>query len=109
MAEAAPSHRPIMRLLDLLGRRWALRVLWELRLGPLRSRALRQACGDISPTVLQSRLDELRAAGIVARDPQRGYGLTTRGEELLAAFAPLNAFAARWGDQARAAEGDNLR
>ncbi len=38
------SGRPIMALLDLLGRRWMLRIIWELRNGPLTSRALRQAC-----------------------------------------------------------------
>lgn len=85
-----------MVLLDLLGRRWALRVLWELRAGPLRSRALRTACGDLSPTVLQRRLDELRAAGLVELADD-GYALTPRGAELLAAFAPLYDFAERWG------------
>ena len=91
-----------MVLLDLLGRRWALRVLWELRLGPLRSRALREACGDLSPTVLQRRLDELRAAGLIEL-ADAGYGLTARGAELLAAFAPLYDFAERWGQDRSAA------
>ena len=54
-----------MALLDLLGRRWALRILWELRDEPLTSRALRTACDEASPTVLQTRLDELREAGFV--------------------------------------------
>ena len=45
------TGRPIMALLDLLGRRWTLRIAWELRDGPLTSRALRTACDDASPTV----------------------------------------------------------
>ena len=49
-----------MALLDLLGRRWSLRVLWELRDGPLTSRALRAACDEASPSVLQARLADLR-------------------------------------------------
>ena len=89
------STRPIMRLLDLLGRRWTLRVLWELRGAPLRSRALRAACGDLSPSVLQRRLDELRDAGLVALGSD-GYGLTARGQALLEAFAPLYRFAEDW-------------
>ena len=40
------TGRPIMVLLDLLGRRWALRILWELRGGALTSRALRTACDE---------------------------------------------------------------
>ena len=50
------TGRPIMVLLDLLGRRWALRILWELRNDPLTSRALRTACDEASPTVLNERL-----------------------------------------------------
>ncbi len=94
------TGRPIMVLLDLLGRRWALRVLWELRDGPLTSRALRTACDEASPTVLQRRLAELREAGLVDHSTGQGYGLTARGRELLDAFAPLYDFAERWaGDK----------
>ena len=85
-----------MALLDLLGRRWAMRVLWELRGGPLTSRPLRTACGELSPTVLQTRLDELTAAGLVSRREGTGYGLTPLGRELLETFLPLHAFAERW-------------
>lgn len=90
------TGRPIMALLDLLGRRWTLRILWELRHGPLTSRALRAACDDASPTVLQARLSDLREAGLLKLDRGRGYGLTPLGEDLLQAFLPLHAFADRW-------------
>jgi DNA-binding HxlR family transcriptional regulator len=89
------TGRPIMALLDLLGRRWTLRVLWELRETALTSRALRQACDDASPTVLQARLAELRQAGFVELVPGRGYRLTARGQELLATLLPLHRFAER--------------
>lgn len=85
-----------MVLLDLMGRRWTLRIIWELRKGPLTSRALREACGDASPTVLQARLGELRQAGLVSLTPGAGYGLTGLGVELSAALTPLLAFADRW-------------
>jgi DNA-binding HxlR family transcriptional regulator len=89
-----------MALLDLLGRRWALRILWELRAGPLNFRDLRAACGDISPTVLAERVAELRDAGIVALD-ESGYRTTPHGAELLEALAPLNAWAQAWARRAR--------
>ena len=60
-----------MALLDLLGRRWTLRILWELRDSALTSRALREACDDASPTVLQARLADLRQAGFVELVPER--------------------------------------
>jgi DNA-binding HxlR family transcriptional regulator len=89
------TGRPIMVLLDLLGRRWTLRILWELRDGPLTSRALRTACDEASPTVLQARLSELREAGFVEL-LAAGYGLTGLGKELEQNFLPLHRFAERW-------------
>ncbi|MEW6642591.1 MAG: helix-turn-helix domain-containing protein [Pseudomonadota bacterium] len=91
------SGRPIMALLDLLGRRWTLRIVWELRDRALTSRALRQACDDASPTVLQARLKDLKDAGLVENMPSEGYRLTARGRELMTAFGPLSDFAERWG------------
>ena len=90
------TGRPIMALLDLLGRRWSLRILWELRDTPLTSRALRTACDEASPTVLQARLSELREAGFVELGEAGGYSLTTLGRELCETFMPLHRFAARW-------------
>jgi DNA-binding HxlR family transcriptional regulator len=90
------SGRPIMVLLDLLGRRWSLRILWELREQSLSSRALRAACDEASPTVLQARLSELRQADFVELIPGDGYRLTAMGRELLENFLPLHRFAERW-------------
>jgi DNA-binding HxlR family transcriptional regulator len=90
------TGRPIMVLLDLLGRRWSLRILWELREGALTSRALRAACGDASPTVMQQRLTELREAGFIELRQEGGYALTGLGKELLQTFLPLHQFADRW-------------
>src|SRR5258705_11793702 len=91
--------RPIMALPDLLGRRWTLRIVWELRDGPLTSRALRTACDDASPTVTQARLSELREAGLVELLAGDGYRLTPLGRELMESFLPLHHFAERWSKQ----------
>ena len=96
------TGRPIMAALDLLGRRWALRVLWELRDGPQSFRALRARCDEVSPTVLNQRLAELRASRIVAHERGLGYALGPEGESLLAALAPLHDWAARWARPAAA-------
>ena len=91
------SGRPIMALLDLLGRRWTLRIIWELREDrALTSRGLRTACDEASPTVLQARLTELRDAGFVELGDGGGYGLTALGRELCETFMPLHRFAERW-------------
>jgi DNA-binding HxlR family transcriptional regulator len=89
------TGRTVMVLLDLLGRRWTLRILWELREDALTSRALRAACEDASPTVVQQRVSELRAAGFIEKSDE-GYGLTALGKELQQTFLPLYHFADRW-------------
>ena len=89
------SGKPIMALLDLLGRRWALRVIWELRDEALLFRALQQRCDGMSSSVLNQRLQELRAAGIVELE-DGGYGLTAEGQRLLEAYPALKAWAERW-------------
>jgi DNA-binding HxlR family transcriptional regulator len=93
------TGRPIMALLDLLGRRWTLRILWELRAGPLNFRELRAACDDISPAVLAERVAELRDADILASGDD-GYRTTAHGDSLLRALAPLNAWASAWARRA---------
>jgi DNA-binding HxlR family transcriptional regulator len=84
-----------MALLDLLGRRWALRILWELRESPASFRELQERCDGLSPTVLNTRLRELRDAGILDLDDS-GFRTTTHGAELLSALMPLNAWATSW-------------
>jgi DNA-binding HxlR family transcriptional regulator len=85
-----------MALLDLLGRRWALRVLWELHVEPASFRSLRTRCDDVSPSVLNTRLAELRDARLVEASVDAGYTLSSDGVRLLALLAPLNAWAAEW-------------
>ncbi len=70
-----------MALLDLLGRRWCLRILWELHSGSLNFRELRGRCAMLSPTILNTRLAELRDAGIVELNAE-GYRLTEQGHDL---------------------------
>ena len=97
------TGKPIMALLDLLGRRWALRVVWELRGGPLTSRALREVCGGVSPTVLHDRTKELREAGLVELEEPAGYALTPLGRELFDRFLPLVEWSERWASAVRRA------
>jgi DNA-binding HxlR family transcriptional regulator len=88
--------RPVMELLDLLGRRWTLRVVWELRGDTgLTFRELQAASGDLSSSVLTDRLRELTQAGLVGRATS-GYVLTGRGRELLELLLPLDAWATKW-------------
>jgi len=92
------TGRPLMAAMDLLGRRWALRILWELRLGPLGARALQSRCNQMSTSVLYERLKELTDAGLVARDQAGAYLLTDLGTALRSALGPLSSWARRWAD-----------
>lgn len=89
------TGRPIMALLDLLGRRWTLRVLWELRSDTLTFRQLRERCDAVSPTVLNTRLKDLREAGL-AELGDDGYALTALGKELLERLEPLYHWSSEW-------------
>ena len=93
-----------MAALDLLGHRWMLRVLWELRDGPVGFRALIERCDTISAAVLRARLLELLEAGIVTQDEDRRYLVTQLGAELGAAIEPLDAWAKRWARHTRATD-----
>jgi DNA-binding HxlR family transcriptional regulator len=90
------TGRPVMALLDLLGRRWVLRILWELRDGAVPTfRELQQRCDGVSSSVLTERLADLRQAGIVERGDD-GYQLTDRGRELFVLLAPIERWASAW-------------
>jgi DNA-binding HxlR family transcriptional regulator len=97
------TGRPIMALLDLLGRRWSLRIIWELKQGALSFAGLRDRCDEMSPSVLNQRLGELREAGVVTLRDEGGYILTADGRRLYASLAPLQAWADRWARRGRAA------
>ena len=90
------TGRPIMALLDLLGRRWVLRILWELRDGAVPTfRDLQQRCDGVSSSVLTERLAALRQAGIVERGDDV-YQLTDRGRELFVLLQPIERWASAW-------------
>ncbi|MNX29702.1 winged helix-turn-helix transcriptional regulator [Variovorax boronicumulans] len=84
-----------MVALDLLGRRTALRVLWELREGSLTFRALQDAC-ETNTRLLNTRLTELREVDLVEH-AEGGYRLTDEGRRLSKALKPLSAWADQWG------------
>jgi len=90
------TGRPLMAAMDLLGRRWALRILWELRDGPTGARALRTKCDGMSSSVLYDRLRDLVAAGLVEQTQDDQYVLTEPGARLGAALKPLDAWAQSW-------------
>lgn len=90
------TGRPLMAALDLFGRRWALRILWELRDEPVGARALRDRCDGMSSSVLYERLRELTDAGLVDRGPDGDYALTELGAEVRDVLAPLDDWSRRW-------------
>ena len=97
------SGRPIMALFDLLGRRWTLRVIWELAQSPAATfRELQQRCDGVSSSVLAQRLAELDQAVIVQR-ADRGYTLTPDGRTLCADLMRLETWADQWAARAASA------
>jgi DNA-binding HxlR family transcriptional regulator len=95
------TGRPLMAAMDLLGRRWALRILWELRVGPTGARALQAKCDGMSSSVLYDRLRDLSASGLVERTHDDQYVLSELGATLGSALKPLDAWAQSWAKSMR--------
>lgn len=87
----------LLALFDVLGRRWAMRVVWELQPGGLTYRELAAQIPGMSTSVLTQRLRDLRKAGLVSHEHGAGYGLTPLGHDLLTHLAVLR----DWADRTR--------
>ncbi|MEM1324094.1 MAG: helix-turn-helix domain-containing protein [Bacteroidota bacterium] len=84
-----------MALFDLLGRSWAMGIIWRLKEGSCTFRVLQERCESISPTTLNKRLKELTTALLIERTME-GYALTKKGEELFDLLKPLEGWAKEW-------------
>lgn len=90
------ENAAVHQLFDLLESRYAMRVLWALRDGHHQTfRLLQDSVGGITPNTLNTRLKELRQAGLVDHGGD-GYGTTDAGKDLLKRLSDLHAFAGRW-------------
>lgn len=84
------------QLLDLLESRYAIRVLWALKDGhPQTFRLLQDSVGGITPNTLNTRIKEMREAGLVNHG-KSGYVVTSSGSDLLKRLSDLPAFANKW-------------
>ena len=92
----AKANPGLEQLLALLEARYAMRVLWALKGGrPQTFRLLQDSVGQITPNTLNTRIKELRAAGLL-RHSGEGYVLTALGADLLKRLNEMQAFAAKW-------------
>jgi DNA-binding HxlR family transcriptional regulator len=99
----------MLALLDLLGRRWALRILWELRVEPVSFQALRRHCDSMSTSVLSQRLAELRHAQLIEKDQAGNYTLTEAGSRLLGRLDGIDEWTQEWARTIRGAAADRPR
>jgi DNA-binding HxlR family transcriptional regulator len=89
------TGKPIMALLDLLGRTWALGIIWNLQQGPATFRELQKRCERISPTLLNTRLKELKALKLIETQAA-GYQLSPQGVNLFEIISPLGIWSSQW-------------
>jgi DNA-binding HxlR family transcriptional regulator len=93
---SAKDNAALGQLLELLEARYALRVLWALKDGhPQTFRLLQDSIGQITPNTLNTRIKELRAAGLLDHLGE-GYVVTYLGADLLNRLNDLQAFATKW-------------
>lgn len=100
------TGRPLMAALDLFGRRWSLRVIWELRAGGLGFRPLQQRCDNMSSSVLSQRLTELADARLVYQLPDSRYALTPLGQRAHEALLPLVRWSGEWAEELLKSDGE---
>ena len=95
------TGRPVMAALDLLGRRWTLRVIWELHRHPAPTgfRDLQRHCDAMSSSVLSTRLTELRESEIAEQTPDGAWRLTPLGADLVTAMGPLLDWSRVWAER----------
>ena len=92
------SGNHLMALFDLLGRSWAMGIIWRLNEGPCNFRALQERCESISPTTLNRRIKELTQAFMIERTVD-GYALTPKGKEIFQLLHPLEGWAREWAKE----------
>ncbi len=93
---SAKDSVAISQLLGLLEARYAIRVLWALRDGHSQTfRLLQDSVGGITPNTLNTRIKELREAGLMTHGSD-GYAVTVAGADLLKRLGDLQAFATKW-------------
>jgi len=93
---SSKDNAAIGQLLALLEARYAMRVLWALKDGHAQTfRLLQDSVGGITPNTLNTRIKELREAGLVDHGHD-GYCVTPSGTDLLKRVNELQAFANRW-------------
>ncbi|MEH1127332.1 winged helix-turn-helix transcriptional regulator [Micromonospora sp. CPCC 206061] len=90
------TGRSLMAALDLFGRRWTLRIIWELGNEPLGFRLLQRRCDGMSSSVLQQRLTELQEARLAEVLPDGNYTLTPLGHDAREALGPVIEWSLRW-------------
>ena len=93
---SAKENAAVNQLLELLESRYAMRVLWALKDGhPQTFRLLQDSVGSITPNTLNTRIKDLRAAGLMIHG-DNGYIVTPLGADLLKRLNDLQAFAGKW-------------
>jgi len=93
---SSKENASINQLFEKLECRYALRVLWALKDGhPQTFRLLQDSVGGITPNTLNTRIKELREAGLIDHGPS-GYLVTDSGKDLLRRLNDVQPFAVKW-------------
>ena len=92
---------PVAKSAEILGDPWSILIVRELLLGSNRFNLLQKGLPRISPTVLNTRLKELEARGVIIKRRQKNarghdYLLTPAGRELSTVIDALAVWGMRW-------------
>lgn len=98
LVRGSSSGIAIMAVFDLLGRKWNMRIMWELNSDSLSFRGIQEQCDGMSPSVLNTRIKQLTEAKLIFTTSE-GYKLTELGLSLMKTLNPLRDWAAEWEEE----------
>ena len=93
------AHQEFTRVLDIIGSKWNLFIIWSLKDGTLRFTELQKAMRDVNSKTITKHLRDLEKAKIVTRKvypevpPRVEYTLTEQGLAFLPVFEAIR----KWG------------
>lgn len=97
---------PVQALIEILSRKWNLRVIFELtKKDTVRFGELKKQIGQITNTSLSTTLKDLEDNGFVNRTqfnempPRVEYSLTEKGKMLYPAFIAMSSWCQAYGDK----------
>ena len=86
----------VLEITHIIGKKWAVPLLYELRVGKFQGFYKFTAKTKITPRTLSKELTELVKTGLIDKDANGRYFMTEKGEELCAIVDEIKRWNIKW-------------